>query len=348
MKYYLLQVVVGLTVVGLTISCKKKSEVAPLANIMLEEPSHFPAPNYRFESNPLSNEKFQLGRMLFYDPVLSRDSTISCASCHQQFVAFAHSDHPLSHGIDNQFTTRNSPAISNLVWQKEFFADGGVVHIENIAIAPIQNSREMDEKLSHVVYKLNRNNRYKQAFKNAFQKDTIDSQQLLFAMTQFMGTMVSSKSKYDTYATTGQGFSAQEVEGLALFKKNCTPCHQEPLFSDFTYRNNGIDTEFSKDAGRARVTSIAADSGKFKVPSLRNVALTAPYMHDGRMKTLNDVLSHYQSKVKMSSTLDEQFKLANNKVGIVLTNEEKDKIILFLNTLTDNTFITDAKFSNPF
>lgn len=333
----------------LTSACKKHAEEPPQAqSYELEVPSHFPEPVYRFETNPVTQEGFELGRMLFYDPILSRDSSTSCSSCHQQFVAFAHSDHALSHGIDNQLTTRNSPALYNLAWQKEFFWDGGVNHIENISIAPITNSLEMDETIAHVIYKLNRSKRYQEPFQKVFGKDTIDSQQMLKAITQFIGTMVSADSKYDQHVTQSPSFTQEELEGMTLFKEKCSTCHSGNLFTDLSYRNNGLNTSFTKDTGREHITTLASDMGKFKVPSLRNVALTYPYMHDGSIKTLEDVLEHYRTGVKYSATLDPLFDKGDGSYGIIMSDEEKEKIIIFLHTLTDQKFITNEKFADPF
>ncbi len=330
-------------------ACKKEAMELPQPVVLhrFVAPDYFPTPVYTFADNPLVSEGFELGRKLFYDPVLSRDSTVSCSSCHQQFVAFAHSGHALSHGIDNQLTSRNSIGMFNLAWQKEFFWDGGVVNLENVPIIAIQNPLEMDEELSVILSKLNRNAQYRQAFKTVFHKDTIDSRQLLKALTQFMGVMVSADSKYDMYKRGEQALTTDELKGLQLMRQKCTPCHDGELFTDLSFRNNGLNAAFSKDSGRAHITGLAADAGKFKVPSLRNIALTEPYMHDGKLKSLEDVLEHYRSGVKKSATLDPVLE-TQVVPGIPITEEEKQNIILFLQTLTDQSFISDPKFSDPF
>jgi len=330
-------------------ACRKQDEEFPQAeSYALEAPPHFPQPMYVFQNNAVSKGGFELGRMLFYDPILSRDSSTSCGSCHQQFVAFAHSGHVKSHGIDNQFTLRNSPVIFNLAWQQDFFFDGGVNHIENISIAPITNPLEMDEKLARVVYKLNRSARYSQKFKDVFHKDSIDSQQLLRAMTQFIGTMVSANSKYDRYFTKTTSLSEEELEGLSLFNQKCATCHSGNLFTDYSYRNNGLSAKFTNDTGREHVTTLASDLGKFKVPTLRNIALSLPYMHDGSIKTLDEVLEHYRTGIVYSVTLDPMFDQGNGVYSIPMTDTEKQKIIAFLNTLTDHSYVTNPKFSDPF
>ncbi len=350
MKFYTLMVTMMVWLfASFMIACRKENEEVPQADsYRLEVPPHFPQPKYVFENNTVSKAGFELGRMLFYDPILSLDSSTSCGSCHQNFVAFAHSGHVKSHGIDNQFTLRNSPVIFNLAWQSEFFFDGGVNHIENISTAPITNSLEMDETLAHVVYKLNRSSRYKLKFKNVFNKDSIDSQQLLRAMTQFIGTMVSANSKYDKHLTKTPSLTEEELEGLSLFTQKCASCHSGNLFSDFSYRNNGLSATFTNDTGREHVTTLASDLGKFKVPTLRNIALSLPYMHDGSIKTLDDVLEHYRTGIVHSATLDPLFDQGNGVYAIPMTDSEKQKIIAFLNTLTDHTFVTNPKFSDPF
>lgn len=313
-----------------------------------ETPKNFPTPTYDFKGNEITKEGFELGRLLFYDPVLSRDSTVSCSSCHQQFVAFAHSGHAKSHGIDNQVTLRNSIGLFNLAWKMNFFWDGGVDHIELIPLAPISNPLEMDEKMSTVVYKLNRSGRYKGLFQKAFGKDTVDSQQILKALTQFNGLMISNQSKYDKYRTQDEILNEDELQGLSLFTTKCSSCHNGELFTDELFRNNGLSETFTNDTGRERITTSSSDIGKFKVPSLRNVELTSPYMHDGRFTTLEKVLDHYSTGVRNSSTLDPLLVKGDGTYGIPLTEDEKQKIILFLNTLTDHSFITDPRFTNPF
>ncbi len=348
-KYTIIASIMIWLLASFMVACRKTDEGGPrVEQYQLEVPSHFPEPVYVFDNNPVTKEGFELGRMLFYDPILSRDSSTSCASCHQQFVAFAHSGHAKSHGIDNNFTLRNSPAIYNLAWQKEFFWDGGVNHIENISIAPITNPLEMGETLSHVVYKLNRSSRYKDRFRQVFMKDTINSQQLLKAITLFIGTMVSAHSKYDQSLRKKVSLSKEEKEGLKLFTQKCGPCHTGNLFTDFSFRNNGLSATHANDTGREHITTLSSDIGKFKVPSLRNVGISSPYMHDGSIYSLEEVVEHYRSGVVYSNTLDPLLNKGDGTYGISMTDEEKQKIIAFLHTLTDHTFITNPKFSDPF
>jgi len=304
-------------------------------------PPGFPAPVYQFANNAVTNERFALGRKLFYDEILSRDNTISCGSCHIQAGAFAHIDHKVSHGIDDLLGTRNSPAIFNLAWSTNFFWDGGVNHIELQPIGPIQNPVEMDIPLADAVQKLRASAEYRALFEVAYGSDSITSQMMLRAIAQFMAVMVSADSKYDKYiAGETSLFDAQELNGLNLFRQKCESCHAEPLFTDVSYRNNGLDSVFTADYGRSVITLDPNDDGKFKVPSLRNVEVSYPYMHNGKVKTLEKVLDHYASGVKNSSTLDPL--LAG---GIPLTIQEKADLVKFLKTLTDHTFLNNPDYA---
>ncbi|MBL7826979.1 MAG: cytochrome-c peroxidase [Saprospiraceae bacterium] len=315
-------------------------------NIVVFLPSNFPKPVYNLELNPVTEAGFKLGKQLFYDPILSRDSTIACADCHISFSAFSHPDHATSHGIDGLFGKRNAPAVQNLLWQTAFFWDGGVPDMDLISINPIQNPLEMDESPARVVWKLNRNPLYQKLFKAAFPgKDSIDGPQMMQAFSQFMAMLVSANSRYDKHVRNEQGgdLNASEIAGLQLFKEKCSTCHATDLFTDGVYRNNGILSEFTNDKGRFEVSSLPDDIGKFKTPSLRNVAVTQPYMHNGKFKTLESVLEHYATGVKDSPTLDPALK-QHGVLGIPLSQDEQSNLIAFLKTLTDETFIRDERF----
>jgi len=196
------------------------------------------------------------------------------------------------------------------------------------------------------VYKLNASTTYRSLFKKAFSVDTISSKELLKALAQFMGAMISANSKYDRYIRKEGGqLSADEKAGMQLFQQKCSSCHATDLFTDGSYRNNGITNDFTDDKGREEITLNPLDRGKFKVPSLRNIEFTAPYMHDGSFETLEQVLEHYNSGVKDSPTLDTLLKPKNGKLGIALTKDEQQKIILFLKTLSDHEFLNDNRFA---
>ncbi len=312
-------------------------------------PAHFPAPGYAFgDQNPLTREGFALGRMLFYDPRLSRDGTISCGSCHRPAFAFADSARATSPGIGGQSGTRNTPGLANLAWTPAFFWDGGAGHLEITPLNALTNPVEMGETLQHTLEKLNATPRYREKFKAAFGEDTITARLLFRAIAQFTGSLVSAGARYDRYVRgeRGAALTADEREGLQLFNQKCAACHATHLFTDHSFRNNGLDGEGARDAGRQVVTGNAADRGRFRVPSLRNVTLTPPYMHDGRFATLPAVLDHYAAGVQESPTLDPLLRQPGAP-GIPLTEAEKGKLIAFLHTLADPAFCADERFKDP-
>lgn len=306
-------------------------------------PKHFPKPAYDFSKNPLSEDKILLGRALFYDPILSRNNTISCASCHSQFSAFTHVDHALSHGIEDKIGFRNAQTIMNVAWQKSFMWDGAVSHLDVQALAPLHNPVEMDENMANVVSKLQQNHLYPPLFYRAFGDSIITGEHTLKAISQFMLTLVSSNSKYDSVMSKQATFTKQEKNGYVLFKKNCASCHTEPLFTNDDFRNNGLPVDTTlHDFGRYRITKNVADSLKFKVPTLRNIEFSYPYMHDGRFKKLSQVLNHYVQGVQQSNSLSGEL-----RQPILLTSDEKVDIISFLLTLSDKTFLFNPKHYYP-
>lgn len=306
-------------------------------------PAGFPAPQYSFTGNPLTKEGFELGRKLFYDGRLSKDGNFPCASCHQQFAAFATFDHSLSHGFNNQLTLRNSPGLFNMAWNKEMHWDGGIANIEVQPVAPITAPNEMAEDINNVIAKLKADDVYKKMFTAAFGDETINSQRMLFAITQFVGFIVSAGSKYDKVKQGKATFTQTEQNGYTLFQSKCVSCHPEPLFTDYSFRNTGIPVDpFVNDFGRMRITNKKEDSLKFKVPSLRNVAITFPYGHDGRFSSITSVLDHYSSGIQNGPTLDP---LLKNKIP--LSNFDKFYLLEFLKTLTDSTLISDKRFAQP-
>jgi cytochrome c peroxidase len=306
-------------------------------------PKSWPTPVYNFKNNPLTLEKIELGRALFYDPILSKDSTISCAGCHSQYNAFAHVDHALSHGINDQIGNRNAPALMNLAWSTHFMWDGAINHLDLQALAPISHPLEMNETLLHVTQKLQRNPLYVALYKKAFGDAAVTGERTLKALSQFMLTLVSAQSKYDSVMRGEQQFTTQEQKGYTLFKNHCAVCHAEPLFTNKQFENNGLPTDPElMDIGRMKISQAKADSLKFKVPTLRNIEFTFPYMHDGRFKYLKDVLNHYSSGIAATPTLS-----VHLKNGLGFTPTEKVDIIAFLLTLTDKSFLFDERYSYP-
>ena len=306
-------------------------------------PKNWPKPIYNFKNNPLTEEGFQLGRKLFYNPIMSRDSTISCASCHLQATGFAHVDHDLSHGIGGRIGTRNSLSLQNLAWNKSFMFDGAVNNLEVQALAPITSHDEMDESFENVILKLNQSEDYKKLFFKAFQTKKITGQLALKAITQFVASLTSSNSKYDKVIRKEEKFTEMEQKGYDLFKINCATCHKEPLFTSDTFENNGLAIDKTlNDFGRTRITQNPKDSLKFKIPTLRNIEFTFPYMHDGRIKTLNEVVKHYNSGIQQSKTLSIKLQKPMN-----LSDNERTELIAFLKTLTDKEFLFNPEFSFP-
>jgi len=308
-------------------------------NHFFNPPDYFPKPVYNFEQPPLDSNKIELGRILFYDPILSKDNTISCASCHSPFNAFAHTDHDLSHGIFDSIGNRNAPALFNLAWQKTFMWDGAINHLDMQALAPISHPSEMGSNINEVIKKLNESKAYKELFLNAFQDSTISTSKILKALSQFQLTLVSSNTKYDKVKMGKETFTEQEKNGYQLYKNNCASCHSEPFFSNYNFENNGLPIDPAlNDMGRYVITENENDKRKFKVPSLRNLSFTYPYMHDGRFMTLQEVINHYTSGIEYSETLSLQF----NK-SIELSSNEKVDLISFLLTLNDKDFVFNKK-----
>lgn len=336
-----------LVLVGLMVSsCEvdpKIRQVQSSSGIQEIVPDGWPQPYYTFSTNPLSEAGFVLGRALFYETQLSKDNSISCGSCHQINSAFANTDHKLSHGINDLIGTRNAPALFNLAWHSSFMHDGGINHIENQPPAPITNTVEMGEELQNVVSKLQSSGKYRQLFKDAFGDDSVTTQRMFRAITQFQGTIYSFSSKYDEYKKGKTGLSSSELNGYKIFLSKCNACHAEPLFSDFKFRNNGLAVDPSlNDKGRAIIEDLPENYYRFKTPSLRNIAITGPYMHDGRFSSLEKCLDHYENGISNFVNLDP---LLQN--GIQLSSQERIDVLNFLNTLTDYKTISDERYKDP-
>ena len=311
--------------------------------IYIEIPKNWPKPVYDFKKNPLTEEGFQLGRQLFYDPILSKDNTISCASCHLQATGFTHVDHDLSHGIDGKIGTRNTLTLQNLAWSKNFMWDGGINHLDVQAIAPITSEVEMNETLENVITKLQKSDKYVALFEKAFGTKKITGQLTLKAISQFVVSLMTSNSKYDKVLRKQEKFTEMEQKGYKLFQKHCTSCHKEPLLTNDAFRNNGLPIDKDlKDLGRMKITQNPKDSLHFKVPTLRNIEFTYPYMHDGRFKTLTEVVKHYNSGIKKSTTLSKELEQPMN-----LSDNERTELVAFLKTLTDKTFLFNPKYTYP-
>jgi cytochrome c peroxidase len=314
-----------------------------IAKVDFSYPKHFPKPIYNFKNNTLTEPKILLGKALFYDPLLSKDGSISCASCHSSYNAFAHNDHELSHGINDQIGFRNAPALFNLAWQQHFMWDGAINHLDMQALAPIIHPKEMGENLIEVVNKLQSSTLYKTLFKHAFNDTIVTGERILKALSQFELTLVSANSKYDKVIKKQTSFTEQEQSGYTLFKQHCNSCHAEPLFSNYAFANNGLPVDTTlNDYGKMNITQKSEDSLMFKIPTLRNLSYTFPYMHDGRFKKLHEVLQHYTRGVKQSVTLSYQLK--NN---INLTSNQKIDLLSFILTLNDSVFVFNPNHKYP-
>ena len=303
--------------------------------VVLEYPSNWPKPVYDFSKNPLTKAGIELGRKLFYDPILSRDSTVSCSNCHLSFTAFTHVDHAVSHGIQDRIGTRNSLALSNLAWSRHFMWDGAVNHLDMQALAPIAHPAEMDENIAHVVQKLRRSLPYPTLFLRAFGDSLVSGEHVLKAIAQFELTLVSANSRYDRVQSGAEQFTEQEQNGYRLFQKNCASCHTEPFFTNQGFEKNGLPVDtFFNDFGRMMVTQNPLDSLKFKVPTLRNIEFSYPYMHDGRFKKLREVVQYYAQSAAFEGK-------------ITLTPNERVDLVAFLLTLTDKDFLFNKDFGYP-
>lgn len=333
------------------VSCQKGIEgnnvdaIAPLEYMPLVKPENFHRFTYDTSKNRMTRQGFELGRKLFYDEKLSRDNTVSCGSCHIQTSTFTQHGHPVSHGINDRLGTRNSQSIMNLAWSSSFFWDGGVFDLDLQPLSPITNPVEMDTDMNTILDKINADQSYRSPFKTVFGTPVADAQSVLKALSQFMLQCVSANSRYDKYVRNeGETLTTIEMEGMVLFKSNCASCHSTDLFTDNQFHNNGLKPSAVNDKGRGSITLNEQDNYLFRTPSLRNLAYSSPYMHDGRFRTLEQVLDHYTQGVEEGPTLDSLLR-HDSGVGIRLNKNEQTKIIAFLNTLNDENFIRDEKFS---
>ena len=306
--------------------------------LIIQTPNGFP--NMKIPSNnPMTVEGVALGEKLFKDPILSGDNSQACINCHQQSFAFS-DPNQFSIGINNTAGSRNASALINLGWNNSFNWDGSSSSLEEQAFEPVINPLEMHNTWQNVEFKLNSNPEYTRLFKEAFNIDYIDSNHVVMAIAQFERTLISANSKFDKYLRGEENLTPSELSGYALFnseKADCFHCHGTQMFMDNSFHNNGLDSEPFLDLGLSKITGNAFDNGKFKTPTLRNIEFSAPYMHDGRFASLEEVIEHYNSGGNFSSTIDPLMKKLG--VGLQLTNQEKQDLIAFLKTLSDDNFI---------
>lgn len=312
-----------------------------LSALMIVEGGQWPERVYKTSELQKRQACIDLGRALFYDPILSRDSTVSCSSCHSSYVAFTHVDHAVSHGIDDRIGRRNAPALMNLAWSNSFMWDGAINHLDMQPLAPISNPLEMDSSLPIVIQKLQDSQLYRTLFSSVYGDSLITSERMLKAFSAFLITLESRSSKYDHVHAGEVQFTEQESRGYALFKDQCNACHTEPLFTNQSFRNNGIDLN-GRDYGRGEITGNATDSGLFKVPTLRNVYYSRPYLHDGRISKLSDVIGHYASgRFPQTASVE-----MNNVSG--MNEQQRVDLMAFLLTLSDSAFVFDKRLQYPF
>ena len=346
----------GLFVIALLLlsiaSCKKDEEKEPYTPTPLKitRPTGFPEMVIP-EDNPTTVEGVTLGRKLFYETLLSANNTMSCASCHNQSLAFTDNGRRFSTGIDGIDGNRNAQAIINLGWNRAYFWDGRSSTLEKQALEPVENPIEMHNTWANAISKLKTARTYKDDFYKAFGTEEFTKEHAAKALAQFMRTMISYNSRLDKKLRYEINLSPNELNGFVIYmteRGDCFHCHNIDagrLLTDNLFHNNGIDSVFV-DQGLAGITGNPNDLGKFLTPTLRNIALTAPYMHDGRFQTLEEVVDHYNTGGKPSATVDPLMKHVGT--GLSLSDQEKADLVAFLKTFTDSTFITDPAFSSPF
>lgn len=338
-----------IAVLGIGIFCGSGSQPRPYRFPTLPGFPVMPVP----ENNPVTYEGVALGRFLFYDPILSADSSFSCASCHKQEYAFSDAPNALSKGLDGTLTRRNTMPLFNLAWYPAYFWDGRAPTLEEQVFHPVRDRHEMNLQWAEAEQRLRRSRFYTAKFRAAFGNAPIDSNHIARAIGQFMRSMVSYRSKLDR-VFRGRGYlDSTEFRGFELVndmtRGNCLHCHStdaDLLGTTRTFSNNGLDAVYT-DEGLGEVTGKPQDKGKFKIPSLRNLGFTAPYMHDGRFATLKEVLDFYSEGVHEGPTVDPKMEFAHGG-GSHLTEEEKEQIIAFLMTLNDSAFVKEEAFTNPF
>jgi len=344
----------GILIVGVSLRVIKGPATTPY---IFEPIKYFPKMPVA-ENNPVTLEGIELGRMLFYDPILSKDSSISCSTCHQQANAFSDRGHAFSEGLNGDLTSRNTLPLFNLAWFDSFFWDGRASSIENQVIHPIHDSKEMNMDWETVVLRLNRSQFYPAYFYAAFGELPIDGDLISKAIGQFERTLISTNSKFDRVLKGEVFLSKDEYAGYGLVndqtRGNCLHCHTTDgngLGTTGKFSNNGLDNATTifdfKDVGKGEMTKIESDYGRFRIPSLRNLAFTSPYMHDGRFETLSEVIDFYSEGIQLSPTIDTKIAFSDHG-GSHLTTLEKSQIMSFLLTLNDSVFISNPAFSNPF
>ncbi len=300
-------------------------------------PANFPPPEIP-DDNTLTDTRIELGKKLFFDPILSRDTTVSCATCHLPSKAFT-DGLPIATGIHGRVGFRNAPSLANVAWHPYFFREGGSPSLETQALGPIADEFEMDNTVAEAARRLRADPAYVELSQKAYEREP-NAYVISRALAAFQRILVSGNSLYDQYeAGNENALSSQQIRGKNLFFNDlqCATCHVGFDFTNYNFENNGLYTDYT-DEGRARLTGSTTDIGKFKTPSLRNVALTAPYMHDGSLPDLQAVVEHYNSGGTNHPNKNPKIEALN------LSPQQQQDLISFLESLTDSTFINNPKF----
>lgn len=345
------------------VACNKKDPVEEPATYDPTpyelEIGDFPTPDLPLD-NPLTIAGVQLGRMLFYEPMLSKDGSQACADCHKQEEVFSDM-RQFSIGVEELPGKRQAMVVMNLAWhQNGMFWDGRAPKVRDQSLKPIQDPLEMNETLPNAVAKLSADKKYTDQFTRAFGDATITPERMSLAMEQFMLTMVSNNAKYDRYLRGEVTLTAAEERGRVIFFTEfdpfgsskggeCFHCHAGHNFTNDEFMNNGLDTEAEQqDSGRMNVTMDVADKAKFKTPSLRNIELSGPYMHDGRFTSLEQVIDHYDHGVKNSPNVEGLLHYNLDPGGLQMSPQDKADLVAFLKTLTDQEFLNNPDYKTPF
>ncbi len=322
-------------------SCQPDDEVKPLYRpALMEVPKGFPEIDFP-EGNEFTKSRWDLGKRLFYDPVLSRDNSLSCASCHSPELAFS-DDTAFSIGSEGRLGTRNSPTLANVAYHPYLTREGGVPTLEMQVLVPIQEHNEFDFNIVLITERLRTDSSYQLMAKEAYDRE-VDPFVITRAIACFERSLLSGYSPFDQYKyhEDQSALSPSEINGMKLFfsaKTNCSKCHDNFNFTNYEFENNGL-YEIYEDEGKFRLSGEESDRALFKVPSLRNIELTAPYMHDGSISTLEEVIEHYQSGGKPHQNKSAYIK------PLDLSETEKSDLVQFLKTLTDDTFISNPMFA---
>lgn len=318
-------------------------------SVTTRAPPHFP-PVASHPENPTTIAGVALGQRLFHDARLSRTRSVSCGTCHEARHAFTIPEALPTRGVTGRPLARNPPVLLNLAWAETgLFWDGGSKNLESLALAPITHTDEMGREgdLEGMMAELAADAEYPRLFAAAFVDHAVTVGNLMRALAQFVRSIVSARSRWDDLQTGAAAWTADERRGEDVFRRDCAGCHIPPLFTDGGYHSNGLDASFGDDPeaprrGRGRITFAARDIGKYRTPTLRDVAVSGPYMHDGRLTSLEAVIVHYRSGMVETPSLDVRFRRPGRRPGVTMSDEEARGLLVFLSLLTDRELVAEA------